>query len=109
MPKQEKLSDAFGKQAEINSILRGTMQIVGKTLVGVNASSIAVNTTGVGTTTFAAIPGATDYILSVHSADWCNVDNVTRSGNTLTVTFRNVSNTVRNAYARINVIGIKTF
>lgn len=82
-------------------------RILGHQLINVSTtSSIAVGSTGTATGTITAVTGATDYIVLPSWANYCTINNVTRSNLTLTVTLRNVSNAAHTLAASVRVLAI---
>ena len=70
------------------------------------SASVAVGSTGTATGTITAVTGATDYIVFPAWANYCTINNVTRSGMTLTATLRNVSNAAHTLAASVRVLAI---
>ena len=82
-------------------------RILGTQLINFSTSaSIAVGSTGTATGTITAVDGATDYIVFAAWANYCTINNVTRSGLTLTATLRNVSNAAHTLAASVRVLAI---
>lgn len=82
-------------------------RVLGSQLINFSTSaSVAVGSTGTATGTITAVTGASDYIVFAAWANYCTINNVTRSGMTLTATLRNVSNAAHTLAASVRVLAI---
>lgn len=82
-------------------------RVLGSQLINFSTSaSVAVGSTGTATGNITAVTGATDYVVFAAWANYCTINNVTRSGMTLTATLRNVSNAAHTLAASVRVLAI---
>lgn len=83
------------------------MRILGTQLINFSTSaSVAVGSTGTATGTITAVTGATEYIVLPSWANYCTINNVTRSNLTLTATLRNISNAAHTLAASVRVLAL---
>jgi hypothetical protein len=89
-----------------NSI--GAIQLVGIQLANTSTSVALANGTSAALTyNFAAMSGATDYIIIPQASSWGNVSGVSRTGTTLTINVLNISGGSHTIIVYFYIIGYK--
>ena len=107
---QGDIADIQGDITDINAFVNqmGGRQIVGiSTITAQTSGALTPGTTGSGAASLPNMPGATDFMIIPYVTGWCNVSNITRAGNTITVNFLNTSPGTYSGFARLYVIGYK--